>query len=428
VAPACPLGWQKLNPMHCRQVAECFKLRALIVHAKHKSKPIERRVEGVERINKTVASIIMVMIASLSFVAIVKAQSVKVGVITGDRFIWSVETVGDYQLFATVFGRDYDKINRIVLDVTSVANPVINYTVTISYDNGTQRVEQSSENVETGKFEDVLRGFFFPAGLRSGDTFQIDTNDFQIDKTMIETFFGVDRQINYFHAIDLYDNGVGIYVNNNPAYLFLNFENSFDKYTGVLTKSSEFWEAREESGSTYNVTLIYALVESTAFNSGELGNAHLFSFSASTGSGSFQVNASSNSDLSGFSYSDFSKEIKLTAEGQPGTIGYTYLFIPKALISYDSKVKVYLDGSQIDCVIEQENDYDILFFRYQHSSHSIMVNLAEGYMVGGWLFYVLVAVIAVTLISCGLVVALKRLRKKRGAEPDFGKVEETHLL
>ncbi len=207
------------------------------------------------------------VLAILPLVALAQVQGLSVGIAKGDTFAWTVETSGDYQPFSETFlGRDYDKVQQISLDVAKVVSPVVNYEMTISYDNGTQVVENHSENLETG-LHDSVRGFFYPAGLNSGDTFVVGDMESQVDRTETRTYSGIERQVNHYKVENLSNNGLALYVNGETGWLQMSFENYFDRSAGVLIECREFWEA---VGLPYNVTLTYLLVESTpnAMNAG----------------------------------------------------------------------------------------------------------------------------------------------------------------
>ena len=359
-------------------------------------------------VRKIAALIFLVFLVSFSFVTVVNAKGVKVGVLEGDRFTWLVETSGEYGVFANAFGREYDKIQTIRLEVTNVANPIVNYAVAISYDNGTQMVENASQNLETGIIDNALRGFFYPAGLSLGDSFQIDAYSFYIYKTETKPYLGVDRQVNYFNSLNTSNNGVGIYVDGKQAEMRLSFENSFDKLTGVLAESNEFWDSL---GTPCNVTLTYKLLESTAFNSEDAAAAHLFSFPVSTEEETCSVNATSNSAVSDFSFSALTKEIKFNIAGASGTMGYAQVYIPKSLVDDASTVRVFLDNNEIEYTLEPGDNYNILFFRYQHSTHSITINLANGSQFGDWISYVVIAIIAGAIAFTGLFLILRKRKQ-----------------
>ncbi|MCX6821389.1 MAG: hypothetical protein NTW30_01290 [Candidatus Aenigmarchaeota archaeon] len=74
------------------------------------------------------------------------------------------------------------------------------------------------------------------------------------------------------------------------------------------------------------------------------------------------VIVTSNSTITGFG---FNGEIYFNSGGQPGTIGFTYIAVPKALMS--SITNVYVDGNQVNIIPAENATYTFAYFTYTNS-------------------------------------------------------------
>ncbi|MGD6805571.1 MAG: hypothetical protein ACQCN4_01235 [Candidatus Bathyarchaeia archaeon] len=89
----------------------------------------------------------------------------------------------------------------------------------------------------------------------------------------------------------------------------------------------------------------------------------------------FSVN--SNSTITEFAFNSTSRELSFGVSGETGTTGYVHVAIPKSLVNDVSNLKVYLDSHQIDYSIQAQDDNWLLYFTYNHSSHSVNISLAS---------------------------------------------------
>jgi hypothetical protein len=83
----------------------------------------------------------------------------------------------------------------------------------------------------------------------------------------------------------------------------------------------------------------------------------------------------SNSTVSNVVFNSTSRVLSFTLDGLSGTKGYTNVTIAKDLIADTAGMKVYLDDSQIDYTIISNDASWLLHFTYQHSTHTVIVNL-----------------------------------------------------
>lgn len=91
----------------------------------------------------------------------------------------------------------------------------------------------------------------------------------------------------------------------------------------------------------------------------------------------FQVNITSNSNVSNVELSEEAKTLSFTVEGETGTTGVTEVTIPKAMLS--GEMTVMIDGQLVtaesnDVIVKSETNTDVMFeINYDHSEHDVEV-------------------------------------------------------
>ncbi|MCW4005905.1 MAG: carboxypeptidase-like regulatory domain-containing protein [Candidatus Bathyarchaeota archaeon] len=85
----------------------------------------------------------------------------------------------------------------------------------------------------------------------------------------------------------------------------------------------------------------------------------------------------SNSTVSELAFNSTSSELSFTVSGPSGTTGYVDLTVAKTLIPNPQNIKVYLDGKQLYYEAKSTDDAWILSFTYQHSTHQVVVDVAD---------------------------------------------------
>ena len=83
----------------------------------------------------------------------------------------------------------------------------------------------------------------------------------------------------------------------------------------------------------------------------------------------------SNSTISSLSFESENRELKFVVSGPEGTEGFVEVAIAKSLISDIEAVKVKLNNTEIDHATSSIDESWLLYFTYQHSSHTITLNL-----------------------------------------------------
>lgn len=134
---------------------------------------------------------------------------------------------------------------------------------------------------------------------------------------------------------------------------------------------------------------------------------------------------SSDSTITALTFNGDTKELSFNVTGDSGTSGYTYVFIPNALLSDSNGLTVQLDGKPINYTINSQNNGWLLLFEYHHSSHLVTIsldptNIQEKSNASDFSAienYVLLAIIAsVAAAITILLVAFKMSTKNRNTE------------
>jgi uncharacterized protein YfaS (alpha-2-macroglobulin family) len=119
--------------------------------------------------------------------------------------------------------------------------------------------------------------------------------------------------------------------------------------------------------------IVAKLESSTQFVVGSLAS---FDVQASGGE-QFQVEMTSNSNVSNVQLSEEAKTLSFTVEGETGTTGVTEVTIPKAMLS--GEMAVLIDGRLVtaesnDVIAKSETRTDVTFeINYTHSEHTVEV-------------------------------------------------------
>jgi PKD repeat protein len=122
----------------------------------------------------------------------------------------------------------------------------------------------------------------------------------------------------------------------------------------------------------------------------------------------------SNSTVSQLIFNSTQNTLSFTVGGSSGTAGYANIYIAKTLIGNIEEVEVKLNGTEIEYTATSPDDSWLIHFTYQHSTHTVTVNLGfETEAVDGGLpllLYFIVGAAAIALV-CGI--AVMRIRKNK---------------
>jgi hypothetical protein len=127
----------------------------------------------------------------------------------------------------------------------------------------------------------------------------------------------------------------------------------------------------------------------------------------------YVFSVSSNSTVSALAFNSTSKELGFTVSGSSGTMGFVDVAIAKNLVTDVTGIKVYLDGNQLNYTVASMQDSWLLHFTYQHSTHSVMINL-ETIAVPE---FTSTAITITLLVAMGAIIIFLRKRSRFTALP-----------
>ena len=277
----------------------------------------------------------------------------------------------------------------------------------------------------TGDFDRTFSGFGFSAGTGGpGSNWHI-IEDFSIEAHEIHTAIltlscvsaTAQQTFNvYTVSGDLTFNDTGI--SGAPIYISdsVNGGESWRDLALVYTDSDGRFSAMWLPTITGNYML------KTVFRGDEnyLGAINIISFAIQPNSDKNVFSITSNSTITALNFDAVSKQLSFNVSGTNGTSGYTYVFIPKALLNDTSTLDVRLDGNPIDYTTQSQNDGWLLYFSYHHSMHTATISLdssvssvamTSGIQFNVGDFILIVVSVAIVLVVAVLVVALRAWKK-----------------
>jgi parallel beta-helix repeat protein len=84
----------------------------------------------------------------------------------------------------------------------------------------------------------------------------------------------------------------------------------------------------------------------------------------------------SASTISNLAFNAANRVLSFTATGSDGTQGYVRASVAKNFTANPDGVKVLIDGNQVTCSPTLTSDSCLIYFTYQHSSHSVIIDLS----------------------------------------------------
>ena len=126
----------------------------------------------------------------------------------------------------------------------------------------------------------------------------------------------------------------------------------------------------------------------------------------------------SNSTVSALAFNSTSKELSFTVEGPDGTMGFVDVGIAKSVVNAAASILLYLDGAALNYDVTSTADSWRLHFTYEHSSHSVVVNLGNttvpedsGLEPFSALLVVAVIVTVLVVVAVGLLLYFKKRKR-----------------
>jgi hypothetical protein len=137
--------------------------------------------------------------------------------------------------------------------------------------------------------------------------------------------------------------------------------NYYHKDSGVMIFSVSAWLLENKTYHIYITALVSANIAFPRVYTGEVvveGNR-------------FIVEAVSNSTISELSYNV--NEISFNVSGDPGSLGFCNVSIPKYLVKPGYTIKVYFDGNPINYKLSENSTNYFIYFTYKHSTHRVNI-------------------------------------------------------
>ena len=137
--------------------------------------------------------------------------------------------------------------------------------------------------------------------------------------------------------------------------------NYYHKDLGVMIFSVSAWLLENKTYHIYITALVSANIAFPRVYTGEVvveGNR-------------FIVEAVSNSTISELSYNV--NEISFNVSGDPGSLGFCNVSIPKYLVKPGYTIKVYFDGNPINYKLSENSTNYFIYFTYKHSTHRVNI-------------------------------------------------------
>jgi uncharacterized protein (UPF0333 family) len=216
-----------------------------------------------KKIYLTLFVIIVLIVASVTAFYLLRspqriASTVTAGVKAGDVFTYQLVGYSDSHVdidtpenFA-----DVNKTRYYRVEITKVEVPIVSYTVTWEFNNGTEHSYNGMINLENG----LCSGYYwdiYAANLPVGSLSRPESRDEPtISETQLKPYHGSDRETNFLTAsYELYDSTDQTYTKMCYVYEYVHF----DKQTGMMVeyKKMEIYNSPE-----IILTVEYKLVNS----------------------------------------------------------------------------------------------------------------------------------------------------------------------
>jgi hypothetical protein len=129
----------------------------------------------------------------------------------------------------------------------------------------------------------------------------------------------------------------------------------------------------------------------------------------------FVVETVSNSTISGFNYSV--DEISFNVSGDPGSLGFCNVSVPKALVKPGYTIKVYFDNNPVNYSLSENSTHYFVYFTYKHSTHRVNIRFEQGEKITpqqqDYTWPITVAVVSVAVIVAVFVLQKRRKQSLR---------------
>jgi hypothetical protein len=126
---------------------------------------------------------------------------------------------------------------------------------------------------------------------------------------------------------------------------------------------------------------------------------------------SYQVFVHTNSTLDDFEFDSSVKTLSLAVDGPSGTSGMCNITIPNGLVPAGNGFEVYVDGQKANHTLAKDVNSYYVSVSYQHSAHTIKVDIVGGTLLTAW--WIWGAVIVIIALVAGAVCFSRKRRHRR---------------
>ncbi|MCL1966164.1 MAG: hypothetical protein FWF66_07150 [Candidatus Bathyarchaeota archaeon] len=162
-----------------------------------------------------------------------RVTTITAGVSVGDVFIYRLEGFADSHVDFSIPGNfvDINNTKYYRVEITKVDVPIVSFTVSWEFNNGTLHSYDGMINLENGLYS----GFYwdiYAANLKAGDLSRPETTDEpKVNSTQTKTISGSNREINFLTAsYEAYDPTDVTYTKMCYVYNYV----YFDKQIGMM--------------------------------------------------------------------------------------------------------------------------------------------------------------------------------------------------
>lgn len=118
---------------------------------------------------------------------------------------------------------------------------------------------------------------------------------------------------------------------------------------------------------------------------------------------------SQSSSTSNVRFDNDSRSITFAVSGSDGSLGLSFVVIPKDLVDNSSDLRATLDGSELPITVQETDTAYVITMTYHHSTHEVVVYWGED---GDSSYLLLVTIGLVAVVSTiGLIILIRRRKK-----------------
>jgi hypothetical protein len=232
----------------------------------------------------------------------------------------------------------------------------------------------------------VLGVGFDPSVFTIGNTFVVSTKTYTVDRTetLNDTLWGQnDTYVCVAHL-----------TNATHSYSWTSW---CDAASGLFLKNVA--ESKTPTSTSYEEQeMIETGVENDRFD-------------VVQNSQSYQVFVHTNSTLDDFEFDSSVNTLSLAVNGPSGTSGMCNITIPNGLVPAGNGFEVYVDGQKANHTLAEDVNNCYVSVSYQHSAHTIKVDIVGGTLLTAW--WIWGTVIVIIALVAGAVYLSRKRRHRR---------------